>query len=124
MLMVKNTLIAAAIVATLTSASCTSHKQIACRFVAVDGHGNILKTPTANMHSHWHPGVGNCAGMIQALETGLVTETVTGDQAGVEVKGSKAERLRLKQLFDPLPLEPLNTTEVRPRFKKLMEVAE
>jgi hypothetical protein len=109
---------------TLGLVGCASHRQIACRFVAVDERGTILKAPTAQMHSHWHNGFSNCSSMIGALQDGYVTATITGDKAGVEVKGPKAERMKLKQLFNPAPIEPLNTTEALPRFKKLMEIAE
>ena len=91
------------IVGALLLSGCAAHKQLRCRFVAVDHQGTVLKRQTAKMHSHWHPGFGACAAMIEALVNGTVVETVTGDQAGVQAHGSKAERLRLKRFFDAEP---------------------
>ena len=107
----------------LLGCGCASHQQLACRFVAVDGRGNVLKAPTAQMHSHWHKGAGNCESMIGALASGLVTETITGNKAGVEVRGPKEKRLLLKRLFEPLPAERQGVAQVG-RFPVLMELAE
>lgn len=112
------------IAAALLLSGCASHKPLACRFVAVDNQGNVLKQPTAAMHSHWHKGELNCATMIEALADGFVSETVNGHKAGVEVRGPKEERLKLKRMFDTpaAPQERQGVASVG--FRRLMEVAE
>ena len=52
-----------------------------------------------------------------------MTETVTGNKAGVEVKGPKEKRKALKMLFEPGPTENYGVAEAR-RFPVLMEMAE
>jgi hypothetical protein len=115
-----------AIIGALLLSGCAAHRQLACRFIAVDSHGKLLRSQTALMHSHWHKGYSSCAAMITALATGAVVETITGDQPGVQVKGSSAERLRLKRFFEPnpAPLEAQGIAAERPHFKTLMEIAE
>ena len=115
------------IVGMLLLSGCASHKQLACRFVAVNpNNGDILKAPTKEMHSRWHEGWMPCVTMIEAIESGFVQETVTGHHAGVEVRGSKAQRRKLKDYFQPAPAEEKGQKVelIHPRFKKLMEVAE
>lgn len=104
---------------------CASHRQLRCRFVAVNGRGEIMPAATTKMHSHWHGGFAACAAMIEGLANGTIEETITGDEAGVEVKGPKAQRLRLKRFFDAEPTDMKGVAMVRkPSFEKLMEVAE
>jgi hypothetical protein len=74
-------------------------RQLKCRFVAIDMHGRIMPKQTKQMHSHWHKGMGNCTTMIYALAEGYVTETITGDQAGVEIRGPKKKRLELQKMI-------------------------
>lgn len=109
----------------IACSGCAAHKQLACRFVAVDRQGTILKQPTSAMHSHWHKGLPNCESMIDALASGLIQETTTGNIAGVEVRGPKALREKLKRLMLPEPAEKLGVAVVRhPSFKVLEEIAE
>ena len=117
----------AIIAAFLLTTGCAAHRQLRCRFVAVDHQGTVLRRQTARMHSHWHKGFGACAAMIEALANGTVVETVTGDQAGVQAHGSKAERLRLKNYFDAEP--PISGRQGiaivrKPSFATLGEIAQ
>jgi|SRR5579864_2870283 len=115
------------IISVILLSGCASHKQLRCRFVAVDGRGKLLKAQTARMHSHWHQGFGPCVSMIEALAAGVVVETSTGNQAGVQAKGPKEMRLRLKNFFGAEPPSGgrQGVAEVRkPSFAKMGEIAQ
>jgi hypothetical protein len=111
----------------LLLSGCAAKQQLRCRFIAVDGQGAMLHSQTTKMHSHWHKGFRSCSTMIEALANGTVVETVTGDQPGVQVKGSKKERLRLKKHFDaePGPSDRQGIAMVRkPSFPTIGEIAQ
>ncbi len=90
------------IVGALLLSGCAAHRQIRCRFTAIDAKHNPIKP-----HDKWKHGMPACIGLIETM-AGL--DDPTG--IGVQVKGTPAQRKVLQETIKILS-RPEMQNEVR-----------
>jgi hypothetical protein len=86
----------AVIALVLLLSGCAHRGRLACRLVALDPHGAVIKHGDRKP-AKWHTGEDQCMVKLRVMES-LPSEIQ--DQIGVEFRGSEAEVKALKDRWD------------------------